>query len=209
MKKPDIWSLYYALASLELLGILNEYLSSKGQDVIGRTIKNFIYDHKRNNGFLHCLDKTCPECNRDPEGKTFYYVIESLLLIGIDVRAFKEQFRQYLKERKKDSSIIYKLLSLKFFDLDLEVKDKEIQFLYQFQKENGGFGLDLENEEIDTTFWIVNILNIYSWLIDYNPARIYSFITEKLDNVFREQEKWSLRILIDVTQLVILLSIIW
>jgi hypothetical protein len=209
LKKPDIWSLYYALASLELLGILNEYLSSKGQDVIVRTIKNFIYDHKRNNGFLHCLDKTCPECDRGPEGKTFYYVIESLLLIGIDVRAFKEQFRQYLKERKKDSSIVYKLLSLKFFDLDLEVKDKEIQFLYQFQKENGGFGLDLENEEIDTTFWIVNILNIYSWLIDYNPARIYSFITEKLDNVFREQEKWSLRTLIDVTQLVILLSIIW
>ncbi len=49
LKKPDIWSLYYALASLELLGILGEYLSSKGQDVIVRTIKNFIYDHKRNN----------------------------------------------------------------------------------------------------------------------------------------------------------------
>ncbi|GAG09595.1 unnamed protein product, partial [marine sediment metagenome] len=74
LKKPDIWSSYYALASLELLGVLNEYLSSKGQNVIVRNIKNFIYDHKRNNGFLHCLDKNCPECERGPDGKTFYYI---------------------------------------------------------------------------------------------------------------------------------------
>ncbi|GAG82227.1 unnamed protein product, partial [marine sediment metagenome] len=64
LKKPDIWSSYYALASLELLGILNEYLSSKGQEVIVRQLKNFLYAHKRNNGFLHCLDKSCEECNK-------------------------------------------------------------------------------------------------------------------------------------------------
>ncbi|MBY8988817.1 MAG: hypothetical protein KGD61_10210 [Candidatus Lokiarchaeota archaeon] len=208
-KKPDIWSLYYALASLELLGILNEYLSSKGQDVIVRQIKNFIYAHKRNNGFLHCLDKSCEECNNGPVAKTFYYVTESLLLLGIDVRVFKEQYRSYLKERKKDSSILYKLLSLKFFDLDSEVRDKEIQFLYQFQKENGGFSFIYEGEDIDSTFWVVNILHIYSWLIDYNPARIYSFITEKLDYIFKETTSWNLKNLREVTQLVILLSIIW
>ena len=208
-KKPDIWSLYYALASLKLLGILNEYLSSKGEDVIVRQIKNFIYAHKKNNGFLHCFDNSCEECNNGPVAKTFYYVTESLLLIGIDVRVFKEQFRSYLKERKKDSSILYKLLSLKFFDLDPEVKDKEIQFLYQFQKESGGFSFIFEDEDVDTTFWVVNILHIYSWLIDYNPARIYSFITEKLDNIFREKSSWNLIILREVTQLVILLSIIW
>ena len=208
-KTPDIWSLYYALASLELLGILKEYLSSKGEDVVVRQIKNFIYDHKRNNGFLHCLDKSCMECNDGPQGKTFYYVTESLLLIGTDVRLFKEQFRSYLKERKKDSSILYKFLSLKFFELDSEVRDKEIQYLYQFQKENGGFSFLYEEGDIDTTFWIVNILQIYSWLIDYNPARIYSFITEKLDHIFRETSGWNLKVLREVTQLVILLSIIW
>ncbi|MFX1288184.1 MAG: hypothetical protein ACFFFY_06465, partial [Promethearchaeota archaeon] len=209
LKTPDIWSLYYALASLELLGILNEYLSSKGQDVIVDKIKNFIYEHKKSNSFLHCLDKDCPECNNNPDGKTFYFVTEIFLLIGIDVRLYTEQFRQYLKERKRDSSIIFKLLSLKFFDLDSEVKDKEIQLLYQFQKENGGFSLTLENEEIDTTFWVVNILNIYSWLMDYNPARLFSFITEKLEDTFREIKTWNLKILIDVSKLAILLSIIW
>jgi hypothetical protein len=208
-KKPDISSLYYALASLEILGILNEYLSSKGGDVIARQIKNFIYAHKRNNGFLHCFDKSCEECNSGPVTKTFYYVIESLMFIRIDVRVFKEQFRSYLKDRKKDSSILYKLLSLKFFELDSEVRDKEIQFLYQFQKESGGFSFIFEKEDVDTTFWIVNILDIYSWLIDYNPARIYSFITEKLDYIFKEIASWNLKILREVTQLVILLSIIW
>ena len=79
---------------------------------------------------MHCHDKSCEECNNGPIAKTFYYVIETLTLIGIDVRVFKEQFRSYLKERKKDSSVMFKLLSLKFFDLDTDVKDKEIQFLY-------------------------------------------------------------------------------
>ena len=209
LSKPDIWSLYYALASLELLGALNEYLSSKGEDVIVRLLKNFIYAHKKNNGFLHCFDKSCEECNDGPVAKTFYYVIESLLLIGIDVRVFKEQFRTYLKERKRDSSIMFKLLSLKFFDLDSEVRDKEIQFLYQFQKESGGFSFIFQEDDVDTTFWIVNILHIYSWLIDYNPARVYSFVTEKLDNIFRATTGWNLIILREVTQLVILLSIIW
>jgi len=209
LQEPDILSLYYALASLKLLGVLTEYLSSKGEDAIVRQIKNFIYAHKKNNGFLHCLDRSCEECSRGPEGKTFYYVIESLLLIGIDVRVFKEQFRSYLKDRKKDSSILFKLLSLKFFDLDSEVRDKEIQYLYQFQKESGGFSFIFEDEDVDTTFWVVNILHIYSWLIDYNPARIYSFITEKLDEIFRENSNWNLKILREVTQLVVLLSMIW
>ena len=208
-KKPDIWSSYYALASLQLLGVLNEYLSSKGEDVIVRQIKNFIYAHKKNNGFLHCFDKSCEECNNGPVAKTFYYVIESLLLIGIDVRMFKEQFRSYLKDRKKEPSIMFKLLSLKFFDLDSEVKDKEIQFLYQYQKVSGGFSFIFEQEDVDTTFWVVNILHIYSWLLDYNPARIYSFITEKITNIFKEITGWNLKILREVTQLVILLSMIW
>ena len=208
-KKPNVWSSYFALASLKLLGVLEEYLSSKGQDENIRKIKNFIYDHKRNNGFLHCLDKECEENNKSPNAKTLYFVIESLILLGVDVRLFKEQFRQYINDRKKDTSIIFKLLSLKFFDLDLDVKDKEIQFLYSFQKEHGGFGFSSGDGEVSTTFWFANVLDTYSWLIDYNPARIYSFITKNLDNILKESESWSLKVLTEVSQLVILLSIIW
>jgi len=209
VKAPDIWSTYYALASLELLGVLQQYLASKGKDIIVEKIKNFIYDHKRNNGFLHCLDKQCEICNQGPLGENFYYVVESLTVIGVDVRVFKEQFRQYLRERKKDTSSIFKLLSLKFFDLDLDVKDKEIQHFYQFQQPNGGFVINSIGGDIESTFWCVNLLDIYSWLIDYNPARIYSFIAEKLDSLLKDKEDWNLIALINVTKLVILLSIIW
>jgi len=209
VKRPDIWSTYHALASLELLGVLQKYLSSKGQDIVIEEIKNFIYDHKRNNGFLHCLDKQCELCNQGPLGKTFYYVVENLMLIGVDVRVFIEQFRQYLRERKKDVSLIFKLLSLKFFDLDSDVKDKEIQHFYQFQQANGGFVIDSIEGDIETTFWCVNLLDIYSWLIDYNSARIYSFIAEKLDSLLKDKERWNLIALRNVTKLVILLSIIW
>jgi len=209
VKTPDIWSTYYALATLDLLGVLKQYLASKGQEIIIEKIKNFIYEHKRNNGFLHCLDKQCELCNQGTLGKTFYYVVESLILIGVDVRVFKEQFRQYLRERKKDVSLIFKLLSLKFFDLDLDVKDKEIQQFYQFQQPNGGFVINSIEGDIESTFWCVNLLDIYSWLIDYNPARIYSFITEKVDSLLNDKESWNLKILTEVSQLVILLSIIW
>jgi len=209
VKVPDIRSTYYALASLELLGVLQQYLASKGQDIIIEKIKNFIYDHKRNNGFLHCLDKQCELSNQGPLGENFYYVVESLMLIGVDVRVFKEQFRQYLRERKKDVSLIFKLLSLKFFDLDSDVKDKEIQHFYQFQQPNGGFVIDSIGGDIESTFWCVNLLDIYSWLIDYNPARIYSFITQKLDSLLKDKEGWNLIALSNVTKLVILLSIIW
>jgi len=209
IKKPDVWSSYFALASLKLLGVLEQYLSSKGQNENIRKIKNFFYDHKRNTGFLHCLDKECAVDNKSSNAKTLYFVIESLLLLGVDVRLFKEQFRQYLNDRKKEISIIFKFLSLKFFDLDSDVKDKEIQFLYSFQKDHGGFGLDPDDGEFSTTFWLVNVLDIYSWLIDYNPSRIYSFITNNLDNVLKERERWSLRTLTEVSQSVILLSLIW
>ena len=209
VKAPDVWSTYYALACLELLGLLEQYLSSKGQDIIIEKIKNFIYEHKRNNGFVHCLDKQCDLCNQSPLGKTFYFVVESLILIGVDVRVYKEQFRQYLKERKKDASLIFKLLSLKFMDLDIDVKDKEIQYFYQFQESNGGFIIDSIGGDIETTFWCVNLLDIYSWLIDYNPARIYSFINEKLDSILKDKKGWNLSAFRHVTKLVILLSIIW
>ncbi|MHA1459007.1 MAG: prenyltransferase/squalene oxidase repeat-containing protein [Promethearchaeota archaeon] len=209
VKGPDIWSTYYALASLQLLGVLQQYLASKGQDIIIEKIKNFIYDHKRNNGFLHCLDKKCELCNQGPVGETFYYVVESLMLIDVDVRFFKEQFRQYLRDRKKDVSLVFKLLSLKFFDLDSDVKDKEIQYFYQFQQPNGGFIIESIGGDIESTFWCVNLLDIYSWLIDYNPAIIYSFIAEKLDSILKDKEGWNLTALRNVTKLVILLSLIW
>ncbi|MHA1319536.1 MAG: hypothetical protein ACTSQ1_06925 [Promethearchaeota archaeon] len=209
VKAPDIWSSYYALACLELLGVLQQYLASKGQDIIIEKIKNFLYDHKRNNGFLHCFDKQCELDDQGPLGETFYYVVETLILIGVDVRVFKEQFRQYLRERKKDVSLIFKLLSLKFFDLDSDVKDKEIQHFYQFQQPNGGFVIYSVGGDIESTFWCVNLLDMYSWLIDYNPARIYSFITEKLDLLLKDKEGWNLIAFRNVTKLVILLSIIW
>ena len=56
---PDIWSTYYAFSCLNLLGYLKEYILSKVEIDLLRKLKNFVYDHKRNEKFLHCLEKDC------------------------------------------------------------------------------------------------------------------------------------------------------
>ncbi|MFX1501157.1 MAG: hypothetical protein ACFFDH_09370, partial [Promethearchaeota archaeon] len=61
----------------------------------------------------------------------------------------------------------------------------------------------------DITFWLVYILELYSWLLDYNPAGIYSFITQKLKEILKTPENWNPEILNETSKLLILLSLIW
>ncbi|MFX1360461.1 MAG: hypothetical protein ACFFDL_03890 [Promethearchaeota archaeon] len=206
---PDIWSLYYALSSLYILGLLEEYLLSKGSNDLVRKVKNFIYEHKKGEIFLHCLDKQCEIHKKPFSSKTFYYVLEILTLIGSDVRLFKEQFRAYLNSRKKIPSMLFKYLSLKYLNLDLEVKDKELQYFHQFQKYDGGFNFSNGEGNIDDTFWIIYTFNHFPWLMDYNPARIYSFINENIQKLFKNGNDQGSLIFFNLSKITILLSFIW
>ncbi|MFX0041929.1 MAG: hypothetical protein ACFE8L_03355, partial [Candidatus Hodarchaeota archaeon] len=49
---PDIWSTYYAVSSLKLLGLLDEYFAISDQDQVREELKNFILTHRKGNGFL-------------------------------------------------------------------------------------------------------------------------------------------------------------
>ncbi|MHA1489765.1 MAG: prenyltransferase/squalene oxidase repeat-containing protein [Promethearchaeota archaeon] len=208
-RPPDIWSTFFALASIKLLGKLKEYLSSKGDNQIKQEIKNFILEHKKGNGFLHCLGKNCEICKKTSTARTIYCVIEIFTLLGLDVRKSKEEFRSYIGDRKRDPSIVFKLSCLKLIDLDSVVKDKEIKYLHQFEKENGGFSFKNQVGKINTTFWVVYVLENYSWLLDYNPAGIYSFINNTLNKILTNQANWNLILLMEVSKLIILLSLIW
>lgn len=205
---PDIYSTYLALASLKALGILTEYLFSDGQSQIKGDIKNFILSHKKGNKFLHCKEKECEKCRIIAPNMVLYYVMEIFSFLGIDVRINRDQFRSYLGDKKRDASLIYRNICLKYLELDSEVKDKEIQFLQQQQKEDGGFSF---NQTVDnsTTFWIVYNLDLYSWLIDYNPIGIYTYINQNLKEILSVQQNWNSIKLKEVSKLVILLSLVW
>ncbi len=207
-KIPDIYSTYLALSCLKNLGLLKEYLTSEKQTQIKGEIKNFVLAHKKGNNFLHCQDKECETCKNCQPARILYYVLEIFSLLGVDVRTNRDKFRSYLSDRKKDSSLIFRLLCLKHLDLDSEVKDKELQFLQQQQKESGGFGFNQE-ANISITFWLVYILESYSWLLDYNTTGIYSYINQKLEENLTVQEQWNYVKLIEVSRLVVLLSLIW
>lgn len=208
LKMPDIYSTYLALSCLKILGLLREYLVSEGHNRFKDEITNYLLSHKKGNKFLHCHDNDCDICKEISPTRTLYYVLEIFTLLGVDVRVIRDQFRAYLGDRKREPSLIFRFLCLKFLDLDLEVKDKEIQFLQQLQKENGGFSFN-QMDNIDTTFWLVYVLELYSWLLDYNPAGIYSFINKNLKGILNTQENWTSAKLNEASKLIILLSLIW
>ncbi|MFX0006608.1 MAG: hypothetical protein ACFFAV_07755 [Candidatus Hermodarchaeota archaeon] len=205
---PDIYSTYLALSCLNILGFLKEYLFSEKQTQIKLEIKNFVLAHKQGNKFLHCLKKECEICKNCHPAKILYYVLEIFSLLGIDVRNYRDQFRSFLNDRKKDSALVFRLLCLKYLDLEYEVKDKELQFLQQQQNESGGFSFN-QDDKIDTTFWMGYTLEVYSWLLSYNPTGIYSYINQKLGEILSLQENRETLKLKEVSKLVALLSLIW
>ncbi|MFX1380685.1 MAG: hypothetical protein ACFFA4_16500, partial [Promethearchaeota archaeon] len=207
-KIPDIYSTYLALSCLKNLGLLNEYLISDKQTQIKGEIKNFVLEHKKGNNFLHCLDKDCEECKNWHTLRILYYVLEIFSFLGIDVRNSRDQFRSFISDRKKDFSSVFRLLCLKHLDLDSEVKEKELQFLQQHQKESGGFSFNQE-ADISITFWLVYILELYSWLLEYNPTGIYFYIIKNIDDYLSIRENWDFIKLYEVSKLIITLSIIW
>jgi len=207
---PDLWSTYFALASLKLLGLLKEYLLLKGQEDAKREINRFILTHKTSNGFQHCLDKDCVICKKTSQVRTLYFVLELFKILGVDTRTYKEEFRSFTSEKKKDPSVVFKLLCTKYLELENTVRDKDIQYIYQFQKENSGFSFkDKVPGRVNTSFWIIYTLDLYSWLVDYNPVGFYSFITSKINEIVRRDEVRTVINLMELSKLIILLSIIW
>ncbi|MFW9783418.1 MAG: hypothetical protein ACFFFB_14140 [Candidatus Heimdallarchaeota archaeon] len=189
------------------VGILKEYLASN--DNTKEEIKSFILSLKKGKFFLHCEDKECDICKQTYPEKTLFYVLEIFTLLGVDVRNNREQFRSFIGESKKKSiGLIFRLLCLRYLNLDSEVRDKEIQYIHQLQKNTGGFGFN-QAENTDDTFWIVYTLNKFSWLLDYNPSAVYLYIIFNLDNILKNKEVWNSLHVIVVSKLIILLSLIW
>jgi len=92
----DIWSTYHALSCLKILGLLDQYLLLEGQNSIVRKIKNFTLAHKKHNGFLHCLSKDCRFKRTPSSYLTLYYVMEIFVLLGIDLRLYKNHLLSFL-----------------------------------------------------------------------------------------------------------------
>ena len=135
--------------------------------------------------------------------------MEILTLLGVDVRNNRDQFRLLIGDTKKKTiPLVYKFLCLKSIDLELEVKEKEFQNLHQYQMETGGYGFN-QTENLNDTFWIVYVLDLYSWLLDYNPSGVYLFINVQLNEILSNIEKWDVLHLAAVSKLIILLSLIW
>ncbi len=205
-KTPDVWSTYFALASLKLLDLLKDYLFEEGNDQRIKEIMNFLLGHKKGNNFRHCLDNNCEIDEKTSPAKTLYFILESFTLLGIDIRSSKDKFTPYLGNVKREPSLIYKLLCYKLLDLEYDVTEKNIQFLLQYQKEDGGFSFQRTKGTLNTTFWLVYTLDNYYWLYDYNPIGIYSFLNSSLNEILSNRNPIKL---MELSKSIILLSIVF
>ncbi len=208
-KKGDIRSTYYAIISLYLMRYFKFYLASKGHGIVMAELKSFIECHDKGNRFVHCLEKGCEICDEAHPARTLYYVLELLTLLGFEVRAYKTKYSVYIGKLKERFPIFFQLLCLKYFDLDHSVEEEFIQFLYGFQREDGGFSVEGTYGDINLTFWITNVLENYTWLLDYNPSGIYSFINTNLNRILTNKSSWNFKSLIKGSKLIIILSLIW
>ncbi|TFG27639.1 MAG: hypothetical protein EU532_07020 [Promethearchaeota archaeon] len=208
-KDPDVWSTYFALANLKLLGLLKEFLWAEGTDQNIKNIINFLLSHKKGDSFLHCLNEHCEIDKKTTSGRTLYFVLESFTLLGMNILTSRDKFIPYIGSIKKDSALVFKLLCLKYLDLEYEVDEKAVHYLLQFQKENGGFSFKKINGRINTTFWMVYTLDSYYWLLDYNPVGIYSFISLSLNEILKDPTNRTHMRLMELSKLIILVSIIW
>ncbi|MHA1913169.1 MAG: prenyltransferase/squalene oxidase repeat-containing protein [Promethearchaeota archaeon] len=206
---PDVYSTFLALVSLKNIGLLKEYFASEEQSLVKEEIKNYVLSLRKGNTFQHCHEKNCEICKRVSPARNLFYIMEIFTLLGVDIRNSRDQFSTLVGDSKRKSlAMIFRLLDLKYLDMDLETKDKEIQYFHQFQKETGGFSLN-QKENINDTFWIVYTLKEYSWLLDYNPSGVYLFINFKLDEILKSEEEWNTEHLSNISKLIILLSLIW
>ncbi len=208
-KEPDLWSTYFALAILKISGLLHEYFASKEPDQIKSELKDFIHKHKKGDFYSHCLERDCPICQKTTPERTLYFVLETFQILGTDARLLKEQFRGSFSDKRKDNSLVFRLLCYRLLDLETETKEKDIVYLLDFQKENGGFSFKKINGRINTTFWVVYALENYSWLLDYNPIGIFSFINLSLYEILNKSLTVNMLQLMELSKLIILHSIIW
>ncbi|MFW5895693.1 MAG: prenyltransferase/squalene oxidase repeat-containing protein, partial [archaeon] len=208
-KYPNIWSTYHALVSMKILGVLKEYLESKGKSRIQSEIKRFLISHQKKNIFIHCKNKDCEICGEYAPEKTLYFLIEIFSLLKTDIRIQQSKFLNFISKTTEDYSVIFKLLCLNYLGLNSKVKIEDLKYLNEHQKNDGGFNFSEDRSSINETFWTVYTLHTYSWFFDYNPAGIYSFINSNLTKILKNKENWSPKRIKDISKLIIVLSLIW
>jgi hypothetical protein len=201
----DLWSTYYALAILNLIGKNEDYFNPEKINMI----QNYVLRLKKNLDYLHCIDNKCEICKKNHQGKNLFYVLEIYTLLGIDVRLNKSVLNKSVNNIKNVQSIFFKLLCFKYLSLEYTVSEKEIEYIQQFLNIGDIIDPIEEKYSIDLSFWLIYSLDVYSWLFDYNPVSFFSYINQNLNKLLKSEINWNREQIYDISKLVICLSIIW
>ncbi|MHC1591606.1 MAG: prenyltransferase/squalene oxidase repeat-containing protein [Candidatus Helarchaeales archaeon] len=172
---PDVWSTFYAIASLKLLGVeLNE--DERKQAV------RFILENKKSDGlFSHCGNKDCL-CGAHSSYKSSFFAIASLYLLDALDKLDIEKFSRLLLKRIEKSNIEkhYLFLAYKLLNpFELIDDDLIFPFISNFQAPDGGFGKKSGPGTIFDTFWTCSAFKAFELTNKLNKGKIIKFISDK------------------------------
>lgn len=172
---PDVWSTFYAVAALKILGLqLNE-------DEKKQTIR-FLLENRKSDGFFsHCNNKDCL-CGTHPTYKSTFFAIACLYLLGsLDVINEIKFSRALLKRIEKNEIDKYYLI-LTYYLLNPRETLKDdylLAFITQFQGPDGGFGKKTESTSINDTFWISSCFISFLLSHKLNKGKMLEYISSK------------------------------
>ncbi|MHA1385344.1 MAG: prenyltransferase/squalene oxidase repeat-containing protein, partial [Candidatus Helarchaeota archaeon] len=203
-KVPDVYSTFYAISSLKLLGFdLNE-------DEKQITTK-FLLENQKSNGFTHCIDPNCRICGGKTSVQSTFFAISSLYLLDRLKQLDTNTMLKFLSKRLPKSDIFNTFLILA--DVLVEGSapiDENFSYLLEFQQDDGSFRKKEEGEEdLENTFWMISCLKAVK--LDFNRGTIIDTFLQKLkrkDGGFNQQPLNTDSDLIDTAQAISINSII-
>jgi hypothetical protein len=209
-QSPDVYSTFYALASLKYLGKLNHFLNSSTAAPIKNFIIKFLVKISKNNIFKHCLNSKCKVCKDNLQKKVLFFILMIYDLLGIHPSNKNREFLLALKIREKPKNNIFRLLCLQYISSKKFVSDEDIIKIYKNKKPNGGYNLqNSANADVNDTFWIGYTLSTYQWLLPYQAGPFYAYAIRDLRRVLEPTKLSDTLSFENICQLIVLLSIVF
>ena len=131
---PDVRSMFYALASLNFLGKLQEYFQFQSDINKRNKIISYIEKTKKSNGYLHCLNPNCPICHKGLTPETTFYVMCIYELIGLIPNTIPKEILNSLKNSVNPHCDVFRFLSLQYVNFKESIKDEDLVSLLQTSK---------------------------------------------------------------------------
>lgn len=209
---PDVWSTFYALSCLELLGKLNYYLNMAIEERRRERLVQFLKDLQYRDYFLHCPAK-CDACHdRELAFQTYFFAIQTLDKLNYNLLEILPAIAPFLdrKIKRAERNKVFRMLAAVLLKRGGHIEESEIQDLMEFQRGDGGFSYQPEGSgDVADTFWTVLALDANRWIVDFPKGPLATFAIDVLNAIDPDGDATDPSTLARYARAVVLLAQLW